>query len=265
MRSLDHPRHAKLTRLIRDHWNERAPTFDDEPGHGLLNEAQHTAWVDVLMSITGGAPQRILDVGCGTGFLALMLSEMGHAVTGIDLAPQMLSVAQQKARRAGLQVQFRLENATSLSDAEACYDLVVARHVIWALPDPVAGVKEWLRVVRPGGRLALIEGQWYSNEGTTNHPMLNRMRLGAQIGALLRIAYYGVRERQWALVPAKLRDWRYQQVETKLPFYGGPSAERLVTLLEAQGVRDVTITPLMNPVLWGGEPRYSRYLAVGSR
>lgn len=62
-----------------------------------------------------------------------------------------------------------------------------------------------------------------------------------------------------------LYDWRYQQLHTELPFFGGPPAERLVALLEAQGVRDVIVEPLMHPVLWGEVPQHPRYLAIGSR
>ena len=50
-----------------------------------------------------------------------------------------------------------------------------------------------------------------------------------------------------------------------LPFFGGPTAQRIVTLLAAQGVRDVGVTPLMDPALWGQGPRYPRYLVAGSR
>jgi 2-polyprenyl-3-methyl-5-hydroxy-6-metoxy-1,4-benzoquinol methylase len=256
---------SRLTRLIRDHWNERASTFDEEPGHGVRGLEQHDAWVALLATVTGGAPMRVLDVGCGTGFLTLLLAEMGHSVTGIDLAERMLTAAKEKARRAGLSVEFRLENATSLRDSDATYDVVIARHVIWALPDPSLGVREWLRVLKPGGRLALIEGQWSSGDAAGEGLGTSQSTLAARVRAVLRILYYGVKERQLARVPAKLRTLRYHAAQKALPFSSGAPADRLVTLLEAHGVGNVAVTPLLNPALWAGPSQYPRYLAVGQR
>ncbi len=282
------PRDSKVMHLVRHHWDARAATFDDEPGHGLHSQEQREAWHAVLTRLTGGASQRVLDVGCGTGFLALMFAELGHSVTGIDLAPQMLTLARQKARQAQLTVQFRLENAASLSDPNGSYDLVVARHVIWTLPDPAQAVGEWLRVLRSGGRLVLIEGNWSTNEiktgsASSTGTALALMRAASRSiyrgarrvarkrtpAALMRavltvICHYASKE-QWAFSLRKLYDWSYQQIHTELPFFGGPPAERLVAFLEAQGLRDVIMEPLMRPALWGEVPPHPRYLAMGSR
>jgi ubiquinone/menaquinone biosynthesis C-methylase UbiE len=281
------PRDSKVTRLIiRRHWDARAATFDSEPGHGLHDRDQREAWLGVLAHLTGDTPQRVLDVGCGTGFLALLLAELGHRVTGIDLAPQMLNLARQKGREKQLTVQFRLENAASLSDPDGTYDLVVARHVIWNLPDPARAVGEWLRVLRPGGRLALIEGNWSQSEnktqhsaGTTRTPAARARAMfsaiahhaseakhpAALVHGAIRSAYHWVRQPQWTLFIRKLSDWRYEQIHAQLPFFGGPPAERLVELLKAQGLRDITVEPLMRPVLWGEVPQHPRYLATGRR
>jgi ubiquinone/menaquinone biosynthesis C-methylase UbiE len=66
-------------------------------------------------------------------------------VTGVDLAPQMIDQVRRKARQGGLEVDFRIGNAVGLDCADETYDLVVARHVIWNLPDPEQGLAEWLR------------------------------------------------------------------------------------------------------------------------
>src|SRR5947209_13863174 len=140
----------QTTDVIRHHWDRRASTFDGEAGHGLLSEDQRQAWLGVLSRLTGQPPRRVLDVGCGTGFLAIRFAELGHTVTGIDLAPQMIDQARGKAEQGGLQVDFRIGDAAGLDCAEETYDRVVARHVIWNLPDPQRGLAEWLRVLRPG-------------------------------------------------------------------------------------------------------------------
>ncbi len=254
----------RLTKLIRLHWNDRATTFDAEADHGVHSRDQRDAWANLLSGIAGTEPRCVLDVGCGTGVLTLMLAEIGHAVTGVDFAPRMLKIAEQKSRQAGLAVRFRLENVTALSDPDATYDIVIARHVIWALPDPVLGVREWLRVLRPGGRLALIEGHRYSKPETPALPTAKKTP-AESIRSVLRIFYYGVKERKTALIPAKLRYLTYRRAQTELPFPGGLPAERLVALLQAEGIRDLRLTPIMDPALWGGDPQYPRYLAVGTR
>jgi ubiquinone/menaquinone biosynthesis C-methylase UbiE len=103
-----------------------------------------------------------LDVGCGTGFFALLLAGLGHRPVGVDLADAMLARAREKADAAGLDVDFRSADAEHLPFAEGSFDLVIERHVIWTLPDPPRALAEWARVLRPGGRLVLVEGDWRS-------------------------------------------------------------------------------------------------------
>jgi len=244
----------KITEVIRHHWDRRANTFDDEVGHGLASEEQRRAWHDLLSRLAGSAPRRALDVGCGTGFLALRLAELGHTASGIDLAQQMIDRAREKAEQASLQIDFRVGNAAALDSPDESYDLVVARHVIWNLPDPERGVSEWLRVLSPGGKLALIEGKWADNEALALSLTRPTSRLAHAIrrGAA-RVLGKGDPNR------------RYHGIEAQLPFSGGPSAERLASFLQANGLVDVVVEPLMDPTLWGEMPQFPRYVVVGSR
>src|SRR5207237_10912279 len=100
-----------------------------------------------------------LDVGCGTGFLSLELAGRGHRVTGIDFAPQMLAEARKKATAQRLAVRFEEGDAEQLPFAAGSFDLVMTRHVLWTLPHPEPAVDEWIRVLRPGGRLAVMDSQ----------------------------------------------------------------------------------------------------------
>jgi ubiquinone/menaquinone biosynthesis C-methylase UbiE len=248
--------HDKITQVIRHHWDRRANTFDDEMGHGLVSEQQRRAWLDLFSRLVGSAPQRVLDVGCGTGFLAFRFAELGHTVTGIDIAPQMIDRARRKAEQANQQIDFRVGNAAALDCPDKTYDWVVARHVIWNLPDPERGVAEWLRVLRPGGRLVLIEGKWADNEALA----LRYTRPASRF--LARVIDAGV-----AVVTFRRRGSyrRYRRIEAQLPFSGGAPAKRLVAFLQANHLHDLAVEPLTDPTLWGEVPRFQRYLVVGTR
>lgn len=81
-------------------WSERAATFDESPSHVSQSEEETAAWKDILVRLTSGRTGlSVLDVGTGTGFLALLLAEMGQHVTGIDVSTGMLDQAREKARK----------------------------------------------------------------------------------------------------------------------------------------------------------------------
>ncbi len=103
----------------------------------------------------------MLDVGTGTGFLALLLAELGHDCKGIDLAPGMVEQARDLARQRGVAVRFEVGDAESLAEADAAYDLVISRNLLWTLPDPRRALLDWRRVLKPGGRLLLVDGDWF--------------------------------------------------------------------------------------------------------
>jgi ubiquinone/menaquinone biosynthesis C-methylase UbiE len=247
------------TEVIRQHWDRRAATFDQQAGHGLVSDAQRDAWHDLLSRFIGDAPQRVLDVGCGTGFLALRLAELGHDVSGVDLSGQMIEQARGKADRAALQIDFRVGDGADLDSADGSYDLVVARHVIWNLPDPERGLAEWLRVLRAGGRLLLVEGKWADNEARAQSDDRPTARLRARILDLAELVVRSGRYR------AKLLHRRYMRLEAQLPFAGGPPASQLVAFLEAHGVHDIRAESLMDPTLWGESPAFPRYVVTGTR
>ncbi|MFJ4716958.1 class I SAM-dependent methyltransferase [Streptomyces sp. NPDC088785] len=139
-------------------WDEAAATFDDEPDHGLRDPAVRAAWAERLDDWLPAGPAAVLDLGCGTGSLSLLAAERGHRVTGIDSAPRMLERARHKL--ADHDARFHLGSAAAPPVPPGAYDVVLVRHVLWALPGPEDVLRHWLTLLRPGGRLVLIEGVW---------------------------------------------------------------------------------------------------------
>jgi ubiquinone/menaquinone biosynthesis C-methylase UbiE len=156
---------------VSRYWSGRAAEFDQGPSHGVLNEAQHHAWLALLREVAGPPPLTVLDVGCGTGFLAMRMAELGHTAVGIDLAEEMLAAAQRKAQESGLPVTFRHGDAEAPPQDGGPYDVILERHVIWTLPQPREAIRAWKALLKPGGLLILIEGIFEMSDRTV-YPQL---------------------------------------------------------------------------------------------
>lgn len=151
----------------REYWDAQAATFDEQPDHGLRDPDVRAAWRDLLLPLMPPAPASVVDLGCGTGSLAVLLAEAGHAVRGVDLSARMVAAAREKARTAGVRAEFEQGDAADPRCAHASCDVVLARHVLWALPHPAAAVARWVALLRPGGRLVFVEGRWFTGAGLT--------------------------------------------------------------------------------------------------
>ncbi|WNZ12737.1 class I SAM-dependent methyltransferase [Streptomyces sp. 11x1] len=139
-------------------WDAEAPSFDDEPDHGLREPAVREAWAARLRDWLPGRAGDVLDVGCGTGSLSLLATEQGHRVTGVDSSTAMVALA--RAKLAERPAVFLVGDAAVPPVGEERFDVVLARHVLWTLPDPGRVLRRWCGLLRPGGQLVLVEGVW---------------------------------------------------------------------------------------------------------
>jgi len=102
--------------------------------------------------------EKVLDIGCGTAAATLPAAAAvagGGSAVGIDLAKEMMAQARRKARELGLaNVAFLPADAEHLPFASASFDAVVSAASMFFLSEPIEGLREWRRVIRPGGRLA---------------------------------------------------------------------------------------------------------------
>jgi ubiquinone/menaquinone biosynthesis C-methylase UbiE len=203
---------------VAAHWGRRAAHFDEDFGHSIRTAAERTAWDRIFnLVLAGRSALDVLDAGCGTGFLSLELASRGHRVTGIDFAPAMLAEARHKAARQGAAVRFEEADAEQLPVASGSFDLVVSRHVLWTLPHPKMAIDEWIRVLRQGGRLAVIDGQFDPNFSAHQNENARTSNEYAAIG-------------------------------DRLPFLGGRPREEIEALLRAHGLVNVGSDPVLDLV-----------------
>jgi len=208
-----------VKRQVAAHWDRRAPHFDEDFGHSIRTPAERAAWdriLDLVLPARTGLDA--LDAGCGTGFLTFELAGRGHRVIGVDFAPAMIEEARRKSVKLGVtSVRFEEADAEQLPFTSASVDLVISRHVLWTLPHPEAALDEWIRVLRPGGRLVVVDGQF--DAGAAAAP------------------------------PGSARSSaEYAAVGDQLPFLGGRSMEQIEALFEAHGLVHVSGDALLDLV-----------------
>ncbi|CAM3248228.1 class I SAM-dependent methyltransferase [Mycobacterium colombiense] len=136
---------------IREFWEREGSEYDQRAAHGISSEPERRRWADAVRPIPPAS--RVLDVATGTGFVALLLTELGHEVTGVDASEAMLARARAKAAEGGAAVTFVEGVTEQLPFADASFDAVTARHFIWTVLEPERAFAEWRRVLAPGGLL----------------------------------------------------------------------------------------------------------------
>jgi SAM-dependent methyltransferase len=147
---------------IVDYWNDYAQAYDDEPDHGLADPATREAWRVLLERWLPARSSEVADLACGTGSLTALVAGLGHRVAGVDLADNMVQRARAKTADVAGQVTFTLGDVCDPPIDPASVDVILARHILWTLPNPQAALARWGSLLRPGGRFLLVEGRWWS-------------------------------------------------------------------------------------------------------
>jgi phosphatidylethanolamine/phosphatidyl-N-methylethanolamine N-methyltransferase len=141
----------QATEATRRRYQRIAPLYNIME---ILPERHYGPWRERLWSMVEGTD--ILEVGVGTG-KNIEHYPPGKVITAIDLTPGMLDRARQFAQRRNQEVDLHLMDVQNLAFPAASFDTVVATCVFCSVPDPLLGLKEVLRVTKPGGRVLLLE------------------------------------------------------------------------------------------------------------
>ncbi|WKN47513.1 class I SAM-dependent methyltransferase [Nocardioides sp. Arc9.136] len=199
---------------IDAYWTRRAPAYDDHQQRPDRRELDRAAWADVWTAALPLAPADVLDVGTGSGHVACLLAALGHRVTGIDLAEGMLERAREHAASLGVAQppRFLRGDAVDPDLPAGSVDAVTGRYVMWTLREPVAAVRRWAALLRPGGVVAVVDSTWFPE--------------GVATGGEAFTAAYD------------------DDVVAALPLAEARSIDATADVLRAAGLLDVTVTPL---------------------
>lgn len=153
-----------LSGTIEQYWTRRASSYTEVVKKNLA-DGWDGKWADELIRNfpkAEGRALRILDIGTGPGFYAIILAARGYEVTAVDMSEGMLEQARNNAGELADKIRFCKMDAQELSFNDNEFDVIVTRNLTWNLPDPVKAYGEWRRVLRDGGVMLNIDSNWYA-------------------------------------------------------------------------------------------------------
>jgi demethylmenaquinone methyltransferase/2-methoxy-6-polyprenyl-1,4-benzoquinol methylase len=204
-----------------------APRYD-------LNNRLHSLWQDqrwrrrAVREAAIEATSEVLDVACGTGDLSAALAAAGaRRVVGVDFSEPMLEIARGKSRssRAATRCEYRFGDAMALDFEDASFDVVTIAFGLRNVAEPARALREFRRVLRPGGRLVVLE---FSEPRWALLRALNRLYT-ERIMPLTATLIAGDRSGAYRYLPRSVRTF--------------PSAEALSQMIAACGFADLRRIP----------------------
>lgn len=154
------PENLNVQQQTIEFWNARSK------GYGISTRKELEQDPNVLKNIMRNHMNinkklKVVDMGTGAGLAAITMARLGHDVTAVDASEKMLEQARQNAEYAGVHINFVLGDAMNPPLLKHDFDIVVAKSIVWNLIDPVAAYSTWKDLLKPGGAMIIIDGNWY--------------------------------------------------------------------------------------------------------
>lgn len=152
---------ADIKEKCRSNWAGEAGSYNENVNRNDLGQRNHEIWKSLIArNLPSGENLRILDVGTGPGFFAIIMAELGHTVTAVDCTKEMLDEAEKNAAESGVQITFLQGDCENLPFTEQCFDAVISRNVTWTLLDAEHTYEKWLNLLTPGGKILIFDANW---------------------------------------------------------------------------------------------------------
>ena len=188
------------------YWDERSFSYSELNRKQFYSE-QRKAWEKAIFShVKEDRKLKVLDVGTGPGFFAILAALRGHEVTAVDMNENMLREAKKNASDAGVHVLFK-KVGHILPFEEESFDLIVSRDVTWALTEPEKQLKTWANLLKTDGVLLYFDAEWnYHLKNEENYQFWMRYKKELQKQGI--VFYEKADELDWVSVnlPMTYRD-----------------------------------------------------------
>ena len=146
---------------VEEAWTHDSDGYDQSIQKQLRNKRDVDYWSRELTSAIGEGPHKVLEVGCGPGFMSIIMSRLGYEVKAIDGSEGMIRHAAHNFEVQGVSATAVLEDAVELPEEEnETYDIIISRDVIWTLYDPEKAFRRWKEVLKPGGKVIYYDGNY---------------------------------------------------------------------------------------------------------
>ena len=157
----------QISERIEKYWDTRSADFS-RVRRMEIEGADFLAWNEIIKKhLPAGKNLKVLDVGTGAGFFAVLFSKIGCEVTGVDMSKKMLAEAEKNIAAFNCRADFFRMNAQELTFDAETFDVVISRNLTWTLPDAMQAYKEWCRVLKRGGVLMNFDSD-YGDKNFTN-------------------------------------------------------------------------------------------------
>lgn len=150
----------RIEERVKQYWTRRAQDFSAVRRMELGDEISERWVTEIKQYLPGDKPLKILDVGTGAGYFAVLLAREGHEVWGVDITPAMIEEAKKLAKDWQKSICFQVMDAQNLDFPDETFDVVIARNLTWTLPEPERAYREWMRVLSKGGVLLNFDADY---------------------------------------------------------------------------------------------------------
>ncbi|CAD7767201.1 MAG: Ubiquinone/menaquinone biosynthesis C-methyltransferase UbiE [Candidatus Argoarchaeum ethanivorans] len=222
-----------MKEIINKFWSKDADNYSKSAIRSMHSTKEKKGWQEIFTEVFGKEKLNVLDVGTGPGIIAFLLAELGHDVTGVDLSEEMLRKAMENATHFDLSVEFTPGDAENLPFEDGSFDAVVNRHVLWTLPNPEKAIAEWRRVLKTGGKIVIVDGNWYLN--------LEFRSLNRRVRGVLAMILVLITERK-----DLRKSGSYCNVEKKLWSTNKKRPDTDIEILENLGFKDIIVREGIN-------------------
>ena len=149
-----------IKQRITNYWSVRAEGFMQQRVREFKNEKRARWLAEIRRFIPEGRHLRVLDVGTGTGFFALIMAAEGHEAIGIDLTPDMIARAKETAELLDVPAEFYVMDAEQPAFLPECFDVILTRNLTWTLPHLKTAYRAWYKLLAPGGVLINFDADY---------------------------------------------------------------------------------------------------------